>query len=215
MQEESAWKCPPCLHRASVPGFIFFPKELNPDSGTWEEPRLLLHCVLWVRPLLFGAPSPKLLTPHTTGSVLLSLPVDLRCRAATSGAHIYAIYAMVAAIFLTNFQNTLWMYGHDVRVCRAFINSSTGRKLQLVRWDQWINKATNETKSNLFYNVVISALQQMFPLWGNFRMTSHPSLATLLSNALTCPPPAIHTSCLHHLEAWRLGFLIWGGWPVW
>lgn len=33
-------------------------------------------------------------------------------------------------------------------------------------------------------------------------MTSDPSLATLLSNALTCPRPTIHTSCHHHLEAW-------------
>lgn len=65
------------------------------------------------------------------------------------------------------------------------------------KWDQ------NQT----FYNVMILALQQVFLSEGtlvNFGMTSHPSLATLLSNALTCPQPTIHPSSHHNVGPWQL-----------
>lgn len=91
-----------------------------------------------------------------------------------------------------------------------------GRELQLVRWDQWIKEATNETKTKLFIMWWSWLCSKLFSLRDvNFGMTSDPSLATLLSNALTCPRPTIHTSVT---TTWKRGgcdvFYFFGGGSV-
>lgn len=106
--------------------------------------------------------------------------------------------------FLTNFQHTLWMYGRLVRVCRAVLESCTGRSLQLVRRDQWIKEAASESRSEFCTS---SALQQMFlsegcELWNDF--TSQPGDAPVWCLNL---PPTHHPHGL--APPWKHG-----GWDV-
>lgn len=74
------------------------------------------------------------------------------------------------------------------------------------KWDQ------NQTFSNVLTLGDLGLCSSILSLRGlNFGMTSDPSLATLLSNALTCPRPTTHASFHHDLEArWLWCILFWG-----